>query len=62
MAWSVLRLLLLGLMLVGLATGLHRKWLVVDWVKLTDDLGLAAPDDAEPFDFNRLIIGDQDRD
>ena len=58
----MLRLLLLGLMLVGLATGLHRKWLVVDWVKLTDDLGLVAPDDAEPFDFNRLIIGDQDRD
>ena len=49
-------------MLVGLATGLHREWLVVDWVKLTEDLGLAAPDDAEPFDFNRLIIGDQDRD
>ena len=61
-AWSVLRLLLLGLMLVGLATGLHREWLVVDWVKLTDDLRLAAPDDEEPFDFNRLIIGDQDRD
>ena len=30
----MLRLLLLGLMLVGLATGLHREWLVVDWVKL----------------------------
>ena len=58
----MLRLLLLGLMLVGLATGLHREWLVVDWVKLTEDLGLTAPDDAEPFDFNRLIIGDQDRD
>ena len=58
----MLRLLLLGLMLVGLATGLHREWLVVDWVQLTDDLRLAAPDDAEPFDFNRLIIGDQDRD
>ena len=58
----MLRLLLLGLMLVGLATGLHREWLVVDWVKLTDDLGLAAPDDAVPIDFNRLIIGDQDRD
>ena len=58
----MLRLLLLGLMLVGLATGLHREWLVVDWVKLTEDLGLAEPDDAEPIDFNRLIIGDQDRD
>jgi hypothetical protein len=62
MAWSVLRLLLLGLMLVGLATGLHQQWLVVDWLKLTDDLGLPASDEAEPFDFKRLIIGDQEQD
>ena len=55
----MLRLLLLGLMLVGLATGLHRQWLIVDWVKLTDDLGLPTPDEAELLDFNRLIIGDQ---
>ncbi len=46
-------------MLVGLATGLHRQWLIVDWVKLTDHLGLPAPDDSEPLDFNRLFIGDQ---
>ena len=49
-------------MVVGLATGLRQQWLVVDWLKLTDDLGLPAPDEAEPFDFNRLIIGDQERD
>ena len=55
----MLRLLLLGLMLVGLATGLQRQWLIVDWVKLTDDLGLPALDEAEPLDFNRIIIGDQ---
>ena len=58
----MLRLLLLGLMLVGFATGLHRQWLVVDWVKLSNDLGIPAPDEAEPLDFNRVIIGDQDRD
>ena len=58
----MLRLLLLGLMLVGLATGLHQQWLVVDWLKLTDDLGLPAPEEAEPFDFNHLIIGDQEQD
>ena len=58
----MLRLLLLGLMLVGLATGLHQQWLVVDWLKLTDDLGLPAPVDLEPCDFNRLIIGDQEQD
>ena len=46
MAWFVLGLLLLGLMLVGLATGLHQQWLVIDWLKLTDDLGLPAPDEA----------------
>ena len=49
-------------MLVGLATGLHQQWWVVDWLKLTDDLGLPATDEAEPFDFNRLIIGDQEQD
>ena len=55
----MLRLLLLGLMLVGLATALHRQWLIVDWVKLTDDLGLPAPDEAEPLDFDQLIFGNQ---
>ena len=49
-------------MLVGLATGLHQQWLVVDWLKITDDLGLPAPEDLEPIDFNRLIIGDQEQD
>ena len=58
----MLRLLLLGLMLVGLATGLHQQWLVVDWLKLTDDLGLPAPEDLEPIDFDGLIIGDQEQD
>ena len=58
----MLRLLLLGLMLVGLATGLHQQWLVVDWLKLTDDLGLPAPEDLEPIDLKRLIIGDQEQD
>ena len=58
----MLRLLLLSLMLVGFATGLHRQWLVVDWVRLSNDLGLPAPDQAEPQDFSPLIIGDQDRD
>ena len=49
-------------MLVGFTTGLHRQWLVVDWVKLSNDLGLPAPEQAEPLDFNSLIIGDQDGD
>ena len=58
----MLRLLLLGLMLMGLATGLRQQWLVIDWLKLTDDLSLPAPEDLEPIDFNRVIIGDQERD
>ena len=60
----MLRLLLLGLMLVALATGFHQQWLVIDWLKLTNDLGLPlpAPEDIEPIDFNPLIIGDQERD
>ena len=55
----MLRLFLLGLVLVGLAAGLQRQWLVIDWSRIQDDLGVSAPSDEEPFDFNRWIIGDQ---
>jgi len=55
----VLRLFLLGLLLVGLATGFRNQWLTVNWNKMLGDMGLPAADtEEEPSDFNRLIIGD----
>ena len=58
----MLRLFLLGLVLVGLAAGLQRQWLVIDWSRIQDDLGVQPPSDQERFDFNRWIIGDQKSD
>ena len=55
----MLRLLLLGLLLVGIATGLRQQWLVIDWARITNDLGMPFAEDGEPIDFNRLILGDQ---
>tara|TARA_B100001173_G_scaffold72428_1_gene61573 strand:+ start:2154 stop:2318 length:165 start_codon:yes stop_codon:yes gene_type:complete len=54
----LLRLFLLGLVLVCLAAGLQRQWLVVDWSRIVDDVGLTLLDDDQPVDFNKLIIGD----
>ena len=55
----VLRLLLLGLLVVGLATGFRHQWLQVNWNRLLEDVGLGDPEQ-EPFDFNRWLIGDPD--
>lgn len=54
----MLRLFLLGLVLVGLAVGLQRQWLVVDWGRIIDDLGLTVSEGDQPVGFNQLIIGD----
>ena len=54
----MLRLFLLVFVLVGLATGLQRQWLVVDWGRMIDDLGLAVSEGEQPVDFNQLILGD----
>ena len=51
----MLRLLLLGCLLMGLATGLRNGWLELHWVRFLDDVGLPVP--AEDFDFNRWLIG-----
>ena len=55
----MLRLLLLGLLLVGIATGLRQQWLVIDWARLLNTFGMPFAEDGEPIDFNRLILGDQ---
>jgi len=54
----LLRLFLLGLVLVGLAAGLQRQWLVIDWGRISDDLGLAVSEGDQPVDFHQLIMGD----
>ncbi|MDA0258357.1 MAG: hypothetical protein O2972_06680 [Cyanobacteria bacterium] len=58
----MLRLLLLGLLLVGIATGLRQQWLVLDWTHMLNDLGMPFAEDGEPIDFNRLIMGVQEPD
>lgn len=58
----MLRLLLLGLLLVGIATGLRQQWLVLDWTRMLNDLGMPFAEDGEPIDFNRLIMGVQELD
>jgi hypothetical protein len=58
----LLRLLLLGLLLVGIATGLRQQWLVLDWTRMLNDLGMPFAEDGEPIDFNRLIMGVQEPD
>ena len=58
----MLRLLLLGLLLVGIATGLRQQWLVLDWTRMLNDLGMPFAEDAKPIDFNRLIMGVQELD
>ena len=58
----MLRLLLLGLLLVGIATGLRQQWLVLDWTRMLNDLGMPFAVDDEPIDFNRLIMGVQEPD
>ena len=54
----LLRLFLLGLVLVGLASGLQRQWLVIDWNRILTDLGLTESEAGQPIDFHQLIIGE----
>ena len=54
----MLRLLLLGLLLLGLATGLRYQWLELNWARFLEDVGLPVPDSGDGFDFNRWLIGE----
>lgn len=55
----MLRFLLLGLLLVGLATGLRNQWLVIHWDRFADDLGLPLnPADDDSSTFNQWLIGE----
>jgi hypothetical protein len=52
----VLRLLLLGCLLVGLASGLSNGWIELNLSRFIEDVGLSQPEEDEDFDFNRWLI------
>jgi len=52
----VLRLLLLGCLLVGLASGLRNGWIELHLSRFLEDVGLPVPKEGESFDFNHWLI------
>ena len=52
----MLRLLLLGCLLVGLASGLSNGWIELNLSRFLEDVGLSQPEEVEDFDFNRWRI------
>ena len=56
----MLRIVLLGLVLVGLATGLRNQWFQVHWDTLLENVGLSGLKNSQTIDFNRWLIGDPD--
>lgn len=58
----MLRLFLLGLLLLGLATGFRYQWLELNWSRFIDDVGLPVPEPGDGFDLNRWLIGEPESD
>ena len=52
----MLRLLLLGCLLVGLASGLSNGWIELNLSRFLEGVGLSPPEEGEDFDFNRWLI------
>ena len=52
----MLRLLLLGCLLVGLASGWSNGWIELNLSRFLEDVGLSQPEEDEDFDFNRWLI------
>ena len=52
----MLRLLLLGGLLVGLASGLRNGWIELHLSRFLEDVGLPVPEEGKGFDFNRWLI------
>jgi hypothetical protein len=52
----VLRLLLLGFLLVGLAAGLSNGWIELHLSRFLEDVGFPMPEQGMGFDFNRWLI------
>jgi hypothetical protein len=53
---AVLRLLLLGCLLVGLASGLRNGWVELHLSRFLEDVGFPMPEQGKGFDFNRWLI------
>ena len=52
----MLRLLLLGCLLVGLASGLRNGWIELHISGFLEDVGLPVLEEGKGFDFNRWLI------
>ncbi len=52
----MLRLLLLGCLLVGLASGLRNGWIELHLYRFLEDVGLPVPEESKGFNFNRWLI------
>ena len=53
---AVLRLLLLGCLFVGLASGLRNGWVELHLSRFLEDVGFPMPEQGKGFDFNRWLI------
>ncbi|AII47991.1 hypothetical protein KR52_02300 [Synechococcus sp. KORDI-52] len=53
---AVLRLLLLGCLLVGLASGLRYGWIELHPSRFLKDVGVPVPEEGKGIDFNRWLI------
>ena len=53
---AVLRLLLLGCLLVGLASGLRYGWIELHPSRFLKDVGVPVPEEGKAIDFNRWLI------
>ena len=52
----MLRLLLLGCLLVGLASGLRNGWVELHLSRFLEDVGFPMPEPGKGFDVNRWLI------
>ena len=52
----MLRLLLLGCLFVGMASGLRNVWIELHFSRFLEDVGLPVPKEGEGSDFNRWLI------
>ncbi len=52
----MLRLLLLGCLLVGLASGLRNGWVELHLSRFLEDVGFPMREQGKGFDFNRWLI------
>ena len=52
----MLRLLLLGCLLVGLASGLRNGWIEIYFSRFLEDVGLPLPEEGKSVNFYRWLV------